>query len=746
MARVHRNLSLNWIRNMASRGANESRRRRRTKSSRIFCAVLVLSVGLIAFIGWFLIDSSESYRIGSPSPRTYLAQSSARFVDKSATSEMRNQAADQIVNVRVRNDRMTQVVRERISDLKESGGLSFAPQRVADVLNDVSSDVRERIISTVIDIAERNYDKSVNWTEQTGIIWDSLRPLDIPQSEKNIAFQLLDTLLAPTVVEDSEMLGRLRDEVSQRIPSVVREIRLGGVVVQEGQIVTPAIAEVLRSQGYPDASLPWKQMIFVVLFTFAWSHWLIWLDGKHDNPLSGKELTYVAVLLVIDWITQRWLAVWDVDSLSLLALSGWLFMTVPTTFAFHVALGGGLIGYLLAFPSMTSAITVGCIVCAVASGASLLYLRDVPSRIMIWRNIFSLGLCLTFTSIFVRWGLNLTLSWEMLGIYLAMSALWSRLGVAVLPLWESVFEIISPLRLLEMSHPSEPLLKRLQLEAPGTYHHTITVATMAEAVADKLGMNGLLVRTGAYYHDIGKLKRPHYFVENQSFGDNIHDRLAPQDSAKMILAHVSDGLKLADEYKLPQGIKDFIAEHHGKTFLSYFYDKAVAADRDAGGDGQRIDKDDYCYPGPIPQRRETGLLMLADSIEAALKGLKNPLAGRPEIEKMVSGVIDSKITAGQFISVDFTMKDVSAIKTAFTDVLMSMYHTREVKPIAAAEDKKTEERAGEAREDQTSASGEVNADNSAQAAASCGSGTPAAAASGNAGGSGTAATEFGSSA
>jgi putative nucleotidyltransferase with HDIG domain len=354
---------------------------------------------------------------------------------------------------------------------------------------------------------------------------------------------------------------------------------------------------------------------------------------------------------------------------------------------------------------MTSAITVGCIVCGVASGASILYIRDASSRIMIWRNIFSLGLCLTFTSIFVRWGLALALSWEMLGIYLAMSALWSSLVVAVLPLWESVFDIISPLRLLEMSHPSEPLLKRLQLEAPGTYHHTITVATMAEAVADKLGMNGLLVRTGAYYHDIGKLKRPHYFVENQSFGDNIHDRLAPQDSARMILAHVSDGLKLADEYKLPQGVKDFIAEHHGKTCLSYFYNKAVAADKEAGGDGLRIDRDDYCYPGPIPQRRETGLLMLADSIEAALKGLKNPLSGRPEIGKMVSSVIDSKIIADQFINVDLTMRDVNAIKTAFTEVLMSMYHTREVKPIAAVEHGKPEARENQAAADDAAGNG-----------------------------------------
>ncbi|MDR3355039.1 MAG: HDIG domain-containing protein [Synergistaceae bacterium] len=679
-------------------------RRKRAGIYHAFRTALVLGVGLIAFMGWFLVDRNESYRVGSPSPRTYLAQSSARFVDKSATSEMRNQAADQIVNVRVRDNRMTQAVRERISELKESGSLNFAPPRVVDVLNGVSPDVRERIISTVIDVAEKNYDKSVSWTEQTGMIWDSLRPVDIPQSEKNIAFQLLDTLLSPTVVEDSEMLGRLRDEVSQRIPSVVREIRLGGVLVQEGQVVTPAIAEVLRNQGYPDAAMPWKQLIFVVMFAFAWSHWLTWLDEKHENPLTGKELTYVTVILVIDWITQRWLAVWDIDSLSLLALAGWLFMTVPMTFAFHVTLGGGLIGYLLAFPSMTSVITVGCIVCAVASGASILYLRDASSRIMIWRNIFSLGLCLTFTSMFVRWGLNLALNWEMLGFYLALSALWSSLVVAVLPLWESVFEIISPLRLLEMSHPSEPLLKRLQLEAPGTYHHTITVATMAEAVADKVGMNGLLVRTGAYYHDIGKLKRPHYFVENQSFGDNIHDRLAPQDSARMILAHVSDGLKLAGEYKLPKGIKDFIAEHHGKTFLGYFYNKAVTADKEAGGDGQGIDKDQYCYPGPTPQRRETGLLMLADSIEAALKGLKNPLAGRPELEKMVSDVIDSKIIAGQFVNVDFTMRDINAIKTAFTEVLMSMYHTREVKPIAT-EDEKTEASGGQARENQPAAGG-----------------------------------------
>ncbi|MDR0652726.1 MAG: HDIG domain-containing protein, partial [Synergistaceae bacterium] len=256
---------------------------------------------------------------------------------------------------------------------------------------------------------------------------------------------------------------------------------------------------------------------------------------------------------------------------------------------------------------------------------------------------------------------------------------------AIIPLWEYIFDIISPLRLLEMSHPSQPLLKRLQLEAPGTYHHTVAVGTLAEAVADRMRINGLHVKTGAFYHDIGKLKRPHYFVENQSFGDNIHDRLAPGDSARMILSHVPDGLKLADDYKLPHRMKDFISEHHGRTFLGYFYQKAVDADKEAGGDGSGIDRADFTYQGPTPQSPETALLMLADSTDAALKGLKNPLEGRADLEKLVNDVVNSKIMSGQFVDVDFTLKDINAIKNAMVDALMSMYHTREIKPLKAEE-------------------------------------------------------------
>jgi putative nucleotidyltransferase with HDIG domain len=652
----------------------------------LFRLVLVLSAGAIVMLRWYFVDMGESYMVGYPSPRTYIARSSTRFVDRTATSEMRNMAADQIVNVRVRNYGLTQLVNQRISSLKNDGNFNFVSPELATIIRALSDADRTRVISAALNIAENNYDRFINKSEQTAMIWEHLKYIDMSQANKNVVFQLLDDLLLPTVTEDAEMAERLREDVSLHIPSFSREIRIGGILIQKGQVVTPDIAELLRGHGYPDANIPWKYLSFVMISTFAWSLWVTWLGVKQESPPSTKEWVYITLLLLIDWVVQTWFGKWNTDSLSVLAMTGWIFLTLQPTFAFQIALGGGIIGYLLAFPGMTSLISVGFILCAVAAGASFIFMREASSRIMIWANIFSLGLSLTCASLFVRWGLGLAISVELVLTYLLLCAFWSSLVVAVIPLWEAIFDIISPLRLLEMSHQSQPLMKRLQLEAPGTYHHTVTVGTLAEGVADRLGMNGLLIKTGAYYHDIGKLKRPHYFVENQSFGNNIHDRITPYESAKMIRSHVTDGLKLADEYHLPSMIKNFIAEHHGKTCMTYFYKKALAASEEEGG--ADIDKADFCYPGPTPQRPETALLMLADSVEAALKGLKDPLAGRPQLDKLVEDVINSKIISGQFVDVDFTLKDLNAIRNAMVDVLMSMYHTREVKPLTQQDEDK----------------------------------------------------------
>ncbi|MDR0653764.1 MAG: HDIG domain-containing protein [Synergistaceae bacterium] len=683
MAGVRRRSYRRWLsflsrREQASRDGN-------TAFFVVLRVVLVMSAAAIVMLRWYFVDARDGYRVERPSPRTYLARVSARFVDDATTKEVRNMAADQIVDVRVRNNSATSVVRSRISDLKNTGDMGFAPEKLREIVNSMSDDVREQVIDAAVEISEKNYDKSATRSEQTAVIWDNLRNADMSQAEKNVVFQLADALLVPTIVGDEEMAERLRNDVTSHIPAMMREIRVGDPLILEKQVVTPETASLLRASGYPDAAVPWRHLAFVIIITIAWSFWQTWLGRRQESPSSRREWIYIVVLLILCWAVQAVPSRWEYDSLTILPLAGWMFLTLPPMFAFHLVLGGGLIGYILAFPGFTSMIAVGCIICAVAAGAASVVIQEASSRIKIWANLFSLGFYITLTSSFVRWGFGLPISARIVIINLGLGALWSSIVVAVIPLWEYIFDIISPLRLLEMSHPSQPLLKRLQLEAPGTYHHTVSVGTLAEAVADRMRMNGLLVRTGAFYHDIGKLKRPHYFVENQSFGDNIHDRLAPGDSARMILSHVPDGLKLADDYKLPHRMKDFISEHHGRTFLGYFYQKAVDADKEAGGDGSRIDRTDFTYQGPTPQSPETALLMLADSVDAALKGLKNPLEGRGDLEKLVNEVVNSKIMSGQFVDVDFTLKDINAIKNAMVDALMSMYHTREIKPLKTEE-------------------------------------------------------------
>jgi putative nucleotidyltransferase with HDIG domain len=255
--------------------------------------------------------------------------------------------------------------------------------------------------------------------------------------------------------------------------------------------------------------------------------------------------------------------------------------------------------------------------------------------------------------------------------------------IAVLPLWENLFDVISPLRLIELSHPANRLLKRLQVEAPGTYHHTLMVGTLAESAADRLGLNSLLVKAGAYYHDVGKLRRPHFFVENQFQGENVHDELSPTLSALIIVSHVREGMDLAAEHGLPRVIRKFITEHHGTTCLGYFHRKAKAM-------GEELPREQFCYPGPKPNSPETALVMLADSTEAAVRAAGGNIQDVVELEETVGRVIESKLQEKQLDDVAFTLKDLATIKAVFVDVLRSMYHSRQVKEIPKPAETKQE--------------------------------------------------------
>lgn len=262
-------------------------------------------------------------------------------------------------------------------------------------------------------------------------------------------------------------------------------------------------------------------------------------------------------------------------------------------------------------------------------------------------------------------------------IFLIKSSLLSGVGAIVsailalgaLPFLETAFDIVTQGKLLELSNHNNPLIKRLIIEASGTYHHSVLVANLSEVAAEAIGANSLLARVGAYYHDIGKIKRPYFFKENQ-LGENPHNSLKPNISTMLILGHVKEGLELAKEAKLPSVIRDIIAQHHGTTLIKYFYITV----KNNSSNPDDIKEEDFRYPGPKPQTKEAAIVMLADSVEAAVRSIVNP--DRDKIMHMVEGIFKDKMEDNQLIDSDLTFKDIELIKNSFVKILEGIYHQR----------------------------------------------------------------------
>ena len=253
-------------------------------------------------------------------------------------------------------------------------------------------------------------------------------------------------------------------------------------------------------------------------------------------------------------------------------------------------------------------------------------------------------------------------------------ALWSAgsgilsavLCIGLQPLLEWLFNLVTSAKLLELSNPNHPLLRRLLLEAPGTYHHSIIVANLAEAAASSVGANGLLARVGAYYHDVGKLKRPMYFKENQ-MGDNPHDRTDPRVSTAILTAHPRDGVQMAVKHRIPEPILDIIQQHHGDTPVLYFYDKAVKQ-------GDAVNIADFRYDGPRPRSREAAIVMLADTVEAAARALPDP--NLEKMDALIRKLVRGKMEDRQLDECPLTFSDLDKICKAFLTVLTGVFHER----------------------------------------------------------------------
>jgi len=244
------------------------------------------------------------------------------------------------------------------------------------------------------------------------------------------------------------------------------------------------------------------------------------------------------------------------------------------------------------------------------------------------------------------------------------------LVVATLKIFEQLFHVLTNFSLLEIADSNRPILKRMALEAPGTWQHSLTVSQLAEAAADEIGANALLTRAGAYYHDIGKLTKSEYFTENQMLTDNKHDYIEPSMSRLVILNHVKEGIELAKKNKIHPIIIDFVPQHHGTSLIYYFYQKAL----EAAEEGKTVSEENFRYPGPKPQTKETAIILLADSVEGALRALDDPTPTK--IEETVKKIVNNKFIDGQLDECSLTLKEIDRISSIFIRILSAMYHAR----------------------------------------------------------------------
>ncbi len=366
-------------------------------------------------------------------------------------------------------------------------------------------------------------------------------------------------------------------------------------------------------------------------------------------------LTY---LIMFRWHLSEYLIPVTIASILLTIL---LDLEVGLAFTFSLGLLLGVVNFLdfkLAF------ITI------VAGSLACFSVKDVTHRYRFYRPMLYVSFAYV---VFIYFSESLKLSpsgsiLSLCGYGLFNGFISTILTMGLLPIFESFFDVTTDITLLELSDLNRPLLKRLSLEAPGTYHHSIIVGNLAEAGAKSIGAKSLLARVGAYYHDIGKVEKPEYFVENQMGAKSKHEKLTPSMSALILESHVKEGIEVAKRANLPQAVIDFIGQHHGTTLMSYFYNKALER-----GAGQNL-RDEYRYPGPKPRSKEAAIVMLADAVEAASRSLDDPKPSR--LKSVIKKIIDSKLQSGELADSNLTFSELSAIEQAFLPVLISMFHPR----------------------------------------------------------------------
>ncbi|MFW6238003.1 MAG: HD family phosphohydrolase [Halanaerobiales bacterium] len=554
-------------------------------------------------------------------------------------------------------------VTERINS-EISGSLSPATVKI---LVEIEEEELEEVEETALSVMDRQLEEGI-FPEATGeaasALGEMLREQEFSEELSSAIEEVLLAGIQPNMFLDEEATQEHQGELAENI----RTIRRGEVVSEED-------LEMLAALGLNDSGINDKLgIVVIVLILMTLVSYYIY---KYEPELwqDNTKLLLLELLVVLVLIIAKIISIFP---------SSYLMYLVPAAMASVIAavlIDSRAAVITTIFLSFLVAMVFGSyfelVLISFVSGMVGIYsVQNVSQR----GDFVRAGLYVSGVLVVLIFGLNLfgmqrynilEMAYP-LGMGLLNGLLVAIFTNGFLPGLENIFGLTSAVKLLELSNPSsQPLLKRLQMEAPGSYQHSINVGNLAETAADNIGADSLLTRVGAYYHDIGKLKRPYFFTDNQFGAENPHDKISANLSSLIIKSHVKDGVEMAEKYKLPRAVKDIIREHHGTNLISFFYQQALEDSKH-----NTVEESDFRYDGPRPHSREAAIIMLADVVEAAIKSKRFDKSDHNRIESIVRGLIREKLIHGQLDNSSLTLKDLDLIGESFVKVLTGIYHQR----------------------------------------------------------------------
>ncbi|SFA70382.1 hypothetical protein SAMN04488072_101120 [Lentibacillus halodurans] len=600
------------------------------------------------------------------------------------------------------NDSMSESIAENPND-------SLAPQekleRLKQLLSpEITESVNQDVFIELLNAeSEEREDakelliRSVNEVMEEGIRAENIQHAQ-SEVEQNIQFSELDNdmkssllgLSSFAVIEnsffDAEKTAEARKEAASDVDPVV--IRAGEVIIREGQMITNEIYEELELVGVLDNQQNMFPVIGLVLFIFLIMIVManeINVLVKHHGLDKGKLASILFIsLIVITFMKLTSLYTTSVNQLffAVPAAAGALLLKLllHERIAIVLSILYAILGSIMFNGQIPGSLNVEAgIYFFFSQMAGIIFLVNIKDRMAILKagmgmaviNVVTV-LVFLFLSIekYALADLFLQSGYGVIAAFLS-----AVLTVGLLPFFETGLGILSDYKLLSLAKPNQPLLRKILTEAPGTYHHSVMVANLSETACESIGANGLLARVGAYYHDIGKTIIPHYFIENQMAIKNPHDVMQPRQSAEIIISHPYNGATILKEHKLPKEIIDIAMQHHGTMLLKYFYYKEQEKNK-------HVREGDFRYPGPKPQTKEAAVICICDSVEAAVRSLKEPTEGK--IDEIVGSIVNDRLMDGQLSECPLTLKELDHIHQTICETLKGIFHSRIQYPMKEA--------------------------------------------------------------